>query len=111
MRIWVFYTIYQNIFNNQILIIKEFYNNLDQINSQSNFYNSNFSKLLDEELTKLDKKYKTSWWKKILGMKSMSKNDLIYYQNQLINEHNELLLKSQNNNLQANYKAYQNIVA
>ena len=103
-------TIYQNVFNNQILIIKEFYNNLEQINSQSNFYNSNLSKLLDEELTKLDKKYKTSWWKKMVGMKSMSKNDLIYCQNQLINEHNELLLKSQNDNLQANYKAYQNIV-
>jgi hypothetical protein len=101
---------YQNRINTQIKTIKQFYNNLDQINSQSDTYNSNLGKLLDDELNKLDKKYKAGWWKGIIGMKSMSKNDLIYYQNQLINGHNELLAKSQKDSLQANYKAYKKVL-
>jgi curved DNA-binding protein CbpA len=101
---------YQNLINLQIKAIQQFYNNLDQIKNQGDNYNSNLSKLLDDELAKLDKKYKSGWWKGIIGMKSMDKNDLIYYQNQLINEHNELLAKSQRDNLQANYKEYQEVL-
>jgi curved DNA-binding protein CbpA len=100
----------QNLFDSQIQTIKQFYTNLDQINSQSDAYNSNLAKLLDEELSKLDKKYKSGWWKGIIGIKSMDKNDLICYQNQLINEHNELSSQSQKENLQANYKSYQQVV-
>jgi DnaJ domain len=102
---------YQNIINLQIKAIKQFCNNLDQINSQSNRYSSNLGKLLDDELAKINKKYKSGWWKEIIGMNSMSKNDLIYYQNQLINEHNRLLSKSQNESLEANYLAYQKVVS
>jgi DnaJ domain len=101
---------YQNRFDSQVVIINEFYKQLDQINFQSDEYNFNLSKLLDEELLKLDKKYKSSWWKGAVGMKSMSRNDLVYYQNQLINEHNDLLVKSQKENLDANYKSYQKVV-
>jgi curved DNA-binding protein CbpA len=101
---------YQNLINSQIKTIKQFYNNLDQINNQGNNYTSNLSKLLDDELAKLDKKYKSGWWKGIIGVKSMNKNDLIHYQNQLINEYNELLAKSQKENLQSNYKAYQEVI-
>jgi DnaJ domain len=101
---------YQDIFNSQIANVNQFYQNLDRLNSQSNEYNSNLSKLLDDELAKLDKKYKSGWWKGMVGMKSMSKNDLVYYQNQLINEHNELLSKSQKNNQQDNYQAYRTVL-
>ena len=41
----------------------------------------------------------------------MSKNDLIYYQNQLIDEHNRLLSKSQKDSEKVSYKAYQQIVS
>jgi DnaJ domain len=101
---------YQNLINSQITTIKQFYNNLDQINSQSNKYNVNLGKLLDDEIAKLDKKYQSGWWKGLIGMQSMNKNDLIFYQNHLINEHNELLAKSQQKNLQENYNAYQKVL-
>lgn len=101
---------YQNLINSQIQIIKQFFSNLDKLNSQSNKYNSNLSKLLEAEMLKLENKYKSRWWKELIGFKNMSKNDLIYYQNQLINEYNSLLSKSQKDDLQANYKAYQNVV-
>jgi ribosome-binding ATPase YchF (GTP1/OBG family) len=101
---------YQNIFNSQISIVNQFYKNLDRLNSQSNDYSTNLSNLLDDELAKLDKKYKAGWWKGVIGIKSMSKNDLVYLQNQLINEHNELLAKSQNENVELNHKAYRDIV-
>lgn len=101
---------YQSLINSQIKIIKQFYNNLDQINSHSDKYNSQLGKLLDDELAKLDKKYKSGWWKGIVGMKSIDKNDLIMYQNILIVEHNDLLSKSQKENLQANFKEYKQVV-
>jgi curved DNA-binding protein CbpA len=101
---------YQNLINGQIKTIKQFYNNLDQINSQNDNYNSNLGKLLDDELTKLDKKYKSGWWKGVIGLKYMDKNDLISYQNSLIGEHNELLSKSQKENFQANFKEYKQVV-
>jgi curved DNA-binding protein CbpA len=101
---------YQNIFNLQITIVNQFYKNLDRLNSQSNEYSTNLSNLLDDELAKLNKKYKAGWWKSVIGMKSMSKNDLVYYQNQLINEYNELLARSQKENVEMNHKAYRDIV-
>jgi DnaJ domain len=101
---------YQNIFNLQITIVNQFYKNLDRLNSQSNEYSTNLSNLLDDELAKLNKKYKAGWWKSVIGMNSMSKNDLVYYQNQLINEHNELLAKSQKEKVELNHKAYRDIV-
>jgi chromosome segregation ATPase len=104
-------TNYQNLINSQIRIIKHFYNNLDHINSQSNKYNTNLGELLDLELAKLNKKYKSDWWKGFVGFKTMDKSDLVYYQNQLINEHNRLLSTSQKDNQQARYKAYQQVVS
>jgi curved DNA-binding protein CbpA len=101
---------YQNLINSQIKSIKQFYSNLGRLNSQSDNYNSNLGKLLDVELAKLDKKYKSSWWKGIVGMKSMNKSDLIYYQNSLIGEHNELLAKSQKDTHKANFAEYQMVV-
>jgi curved DNA-binding protein CbpA len=101
---------YQNLVDSQILTINNFYKNLDKINADSYEYNTNLSNLLDDELAKLNKKYKASWWKGVIGMKSMSKNDLVYYQNQLINEHNGLLAKSQKDNVELNHKVYRDIV-
>lgn len=101
---------YQNLINLQVSIINQFYKNLDKINADTYQYNTNLSNLLDNELAKLGKKYKAGWWKSVIGMKSMSKNDLLYYQNQLINEHNELLSKSQKDNVELNHKAYRDIV-
>lgn len=100
---------YQNLINSQIQLIKQFYNNLDQINIQSKNYDSNLSKLLDIELAKLDKKYKSGWWKGIVGFKTMDKNDLVYYQNQLIGEYNNLLYKSQKDFSEAEHKLYQKV--
>jgi hypothetical protein len=101
---------YQNLVDSHVLTINNFYKNLDRINADSYEYNTNLSNLLDDELAKLNKKYKASWWKGVIGMKSMSKNDLVYYQNQLINEHNELLAKSQKEKVELNHKAYRDIV-
>lgn len=101
---------YQNFVNLQIQTIKQFYKNLDQINSQNNSYNSSLGKLLNDELAKLDKRYKSGWWKSIVGIKSIDKSDLVYYQNQLVNEYNRILTKSQKDNLQINYNAYQEIL-
>ena len=103
-------SIYQNHIGLQIKIVKQFYKNIDQINSQNNVYNSNLDKSLDDQLAKLNKKYKSGWWKPIVGMRSMDKDDFIYNQNQLIKEYNELLAKSQKDNLQMNYNAYQRVM-
>jgi ribosome-binding ATPase YchF (GTP1/OBG family) len=96
---------YQNLIDSQITSINNFYKNLDKTNANSREYSTNLSNFLDDELAKLDKRHKAGWWKSVIGMKTMSKNDLVYYQNQLINEHNELLAKSQKDNIELNHRA------
>jgi DnaJ domain len=101
---------YESMITKQIDLISSFQTNLQNGISRGKQSEDELRVILDNELTKLKKKYDSGWWKQSLGIRSMSEQEYTEHYNALIDEYNSLRRKQDDQYIENLLALYRGLV-